>query len=215
MRDMRHLTGPPEPRGESRRGGRRAAPAMAVAFTLACTLLSGCLGAPRLEDRWTRVDILSSNAVPYQMIPVGSDSFTVHARITYRTIVTGYAVAELRGSTTLLPTSVEIAPLAPRLPMAQGIDSVLSHSVSLGRMTRAITGWDHLMQELNLDFRATVPAVLTDSSSTGPPTGLFLLCYLGSGVKVERVNQPDTVIITPFGSSQYQLLPVGMSLTAP
>jgi hypothetical protein len=80
-------------------------------------------------------------------------------------------------------------------------------------VTRAITGWDHLIQDFDLGFNATVPATLTDSSSTGPPAGLFLLCYLGSGQKIERVNQPDTLIVTPFGSSQYQLLPVGMSLT--
>jgi hypothetical protein len=209
-RDMHDLTG--ASRARFRGGSGRSRTAVVVASVLACTVAAGCLGPPRLEDRWTRVDIVSSNAVPYQVIPAGTDSFTMHARITYRTIVTGFAVAELRGSTTLLPTSVEITPLAPRLLMAQQIDTVLAHSVSLGRMTRAVTGWDHLMQDLDLNFSATVPAVLTDSSSSGPPTGLFLLCYLGSGVKVERVNQPDTIIITPFGSSQYQLLPVGMSL---
>lgn len=193
----------------------RPGSAAVLLLALAGTLLSGCLGAPKLEDRWTRLDIVSSNAVPYQTIPVGPDSFTMHARITYRTIVTGFAVAELRASTTLTPASFEIAPFAPRLPMAQQIDTVLANSVTLGRMTRAITGWDHLMQDLDLAFGATVPAVLTDSSSTGPPTGLFLLCYLGSGVKIERVNQPDTLIVTPFSSTPYQILPVGMTLTAP
>ncbi|MGH7741191.1 MAG: hypothetical protein ACRENS_04140, partial [Candidatus Eiseniibacteriota bacterium] len=168
---------------------------------------------PGIEETWTRVDLISASSVPYQAIPVGADSFTVHARITYRKILTGFAVFELRGSTTLMPSSVEIAPFAPRLVMAQQIDTVLARSVTLGRITRAVTGWDHLMQDLTLGFNGTVPATLTDSSSTGPPSGLFLLCYLGSGVKIERVNQPDTLVVTPFGSSQYQVLPVGMSLT--
>ena len=91
---------------------------------------------------------------------------------------------------------------------------MLANSVTLGRVTRAITGWDHLIQHIDFTFGATVPAVLTDSS-TGPPTGLFLVCYLGSGVKIERVNQPDTLIVTPFRSTPYQILPVGMTLTAP
>ena len=190
----------------------RAGAALAVLLAVAATLLSGCLGAPKLEDRWTRVDIVSANTVPYQVMPTGTDSFFVHSRITYRTIVTGFLVVELRGSTTRTPTSVEIAPLAPRLPMAQQIDTVLANSVTLGRVTRAITGWDHLIQDFSFGFNGVVPATLTDSSGTGAPAGLFLLCYLGSGVKIERVNQPDTIVITPFGSAQYQILPVGMSL---
>ena len=193
----------------------RPAWALAIPVALFGLVLSGCLGAPRLEDRWTRVDIVSSNTVPYQTMPVGADSFAVRARVTYRTILTGFLVIELRGSTTMTPTSVEITPLAPRLAMAQQIDTVLARSVTLGRVTRAVTGWDHLIQDFNLGFSGTVPATLTDSSSTGPPAGLFLLCYLGSGVKIERVNQPDTLIVSPFGSAQYQILPVGMSLTAP
>lgn len=198
-----------------RGGAARRAWAVTALVALAGLLLSGCLGAPRLEDRWTRVDIVGSNTVPYQTMPVGADSFAVHARVTWRAILTGFLVIELRGSTTMTPTSVEITPLAPRLAMAQQIDTVLARSVTLGRVTRAVTGWDHLMQDFDLGFRGTVPAMLTDSSSTGPPAGLFLLCYLGSGVKIERVNQPDTLVVTPFGSAQYQVLPVGMSLTAP
>jgi hypothetical protein len=196
----------------SRTASARAGAAVALLLGIAASLLSGCLGAPRLEDRWTRVDIVGSNTVPYQVMPVGTDSFAVHARVTYRTILTGYMVVELRGSTTMAPTSVEITPLAPRLAMAQQIDSVLSHSVTLGRVTRAVTGWDHLIQEFDLGFNGTVPASLTDSSGTGAPAGLFLLCYLGSGQKIERVNQPETLLVTPFASSQYQILPVGMSL---
>jgi len=195
-----------------RAASARAGAAVVLLLGIAAVLLSGCLGAPRLEDRWTRVDIVSSNTVPYQAMPVGPDSFAVHARVTFRSILTGFLVIELRGSTTMAPTSVEITPLAPRLAMAQQIDTVLSHSVTLGRVTRAVTGWDHLIQEFDLGFNGTVPASLTDSSGTGAPAGLFLLCYLGSGDKIERVNQPDTLIVTPFGSSQYQILPVGMSL---
>jgi hypothetical protein len=212
-RERRSMTAVPAAARLGPGGALRPAWVVTAALMLTGLLLGGCLGAPRLEDRWTRVDIVSSNTVPYQTIPTGSDSFAVHARITYRTILTGFAVVELRGSTTMTPTSVEIAPLAPRLAMAKQIDTVLAHSVTLGRVTRAITGWDHLIQDFDLGFNGTVPATLTDSSSTGPPAGLFLLCYLGSGQKIERVNQPDTLIVTPFGSSQYQLLPVGMSLT--
>jgi hypothetical protein len=48
---------------------------------------------------------------------------------------------------------------------------------------------------------------------TGPTAGLFLVCYLGSGVKVERQDGTDTVIVTPYASSPYQILPVGLSVT--
>jgi hypothetical protein len=180
----------------------------AAVAALAAVLVAGCFDAPEIEDRWTRVDILAASLTPGQALPAGaSQNIAVSADVTFRRILTGYAVAELRASSVPI-TSVVVGPQAPRVPMAQDIDRVLANSVTLGRMTRAVTGWDHLIQHIDFAFTGVTPAA-ADSSSAG----LFLLCYLGSGVKVERPGNTDTVIVTPFVSQTDQVLPVGLELT--
>jgi len=177
-----------------------------AAVLLASTALGGCLGAPKIEDRWTRVDIVSTNLIPYQSLPAGStQTVTGRMTVTYRAILTGVAVAELRASSTLSPGSVVVHPEAERVPMAYDIERVLQNSVPLGREARPVTGWDHLIQPIDFTFRATVP---TDSTA-----GLFLLCYLGSGTEIRLSDGTDSLVVTPFGSDQYQVLPVGMGLT--
>lgn len=180
-----------------------AAPACAIAV-----LLAGCFDEPKLEDRWTRVDVTGASVVPNQMLPPSSSqSITIGADITYRRIVTGFAVAELRASTTVPTSSVLVLPDAPRLAMAQNIDRILANSVTMGRMTRAVTGWDHLIQHIDFTFTGVTPAA-SDSAAHG----LFLLCYLGSGERIELQGGGDSIIVTPFLSEPTQILPVGMPL---
>jgi len=172
-------------------------------------LTSGCLGEPEIEDRWTRLDLESASLTPYQALPVGSAPVVnVRAAITYRSIITGFVVAELRASSTITPAEVTVHPDASRLPMAQDIDRILANSVTLGRATRAVTGWDHLIQRLDLSFAGVVPAVIDTAGAA--PGSVFLLCYLGEGEEVERQDGTDTLIVTPFDSMQYQILPIGM-----
>jgi hypothetical protein len=199
---------------KSRTGIVHAATASALLAVLAWTS-SGCLGEPKLEDRWTRVDLTGASLASGQSVPAGSTlPVQVGADITYRRIVTGYAVAELRASTTFGPGSLRMRPDADRLQMANDIDRLLATSVSMGRMTRAVTGWDHLIQHVDFTFTGLVPgSTITDSTGTGPVAGLFLVCYLGSGVKLELPSGADSIVVTPFPSNPYQILPVGLPLT--
>ncbi len=177
--------------------------------------LCGCLGEPKIEDRWTRLDLVGANTTPFQALSLGTrESISVSTNVIYRRIITGYVVADLRASSTLLPTDVNVAPGSPRLSMAQDIDRILQNSVSLGRATRAVTGWDHLIQHVDLAFGASVPAVVDTATGLGA-SSLFLLVYLGAGDEMERQDGSDTLIITPFLSSEYELLPVGMEFTVP
>lgn len=175
----------------------------------AAFLLTGCFDAPEIEDRWTRVDLTGSSVIANQALPPSSSqTITLGADVTYRRIVTGFAVAELRSSSSVSNLSVQLDPEAEqRLGMARDIDRILAGSTSLGRMTRAVTGWDHLIQHIDFTFTATTPAAGDPSAA-----GLFLLCYLGSGVEVELPGGGDSVIVTPFTSEPYEILPVGMEL---
>jgi len=178
-----------------------------LALLLSATLLGGCLGKPKVEDRWTRIDLAGSSLTPSQTLDPGSTpSITVSMAITYRSIITGVAVAELRSSS-LSTNDVVVHPDASRSEMAQEIDRILQNSVTAGRATRAITGWDHLIQHIDFTFTGAVPATVDSASA-----GLFLVCYLGSGEEMERADGSDTLIVTPFRSTQYEILPIGMEL---
>jgi hypothetical protein len=184
--------------------GRIAGATLLISATLAGT---GCFDAPKIEDRWTRIDLVGSSLAPGAILAAGStDSINASVDVIYRRIVTGYAVAELRSSS-VPTTAVALRGDAPRVPMAQDIDRILQNSVTRGRAVRAVTGWDHLIQHIDFRFGGTVPAVMDSSSA-----GWFLLCYLGSGVKIERPGQADTVIVTPYPSQPYEILPVGLEL---
>ena len=177
--------------------------------------LGGCLWEPKIEDQWTRVDLASSNLVPLQAVPSGSTlAISGRANITYRAIVTGAVVAELRASSSISSIGSIVRPDAEREPMAAAIDQLLAGSVSLGRDVKLVTGWDHLIQPFDFSFSGTVPATLDSAGvPVGAPVGLFLVCYLASATKLERPGQPDSLIIVPFISNQYRVLPVGLPLT--
>ena len=181
-------------------------------LALACgAAVNGCdaLDEPDLEDRWTRLDIEGSNVPPGRVFTAGAqESVSVSAAITYRKIVTGFAVAELRASSTLTPADLVLYEEAPRLRMATDIDRLLQNSVSVGRATRAITGWDHLIQRIDFVFSAAVPSA-ADSNAAG----LFLVCYLGSGEEIELQGGMDSLVVTPFVSTDMEILPVGRELT--
>jgi len=185
-----------------------AVAALAAATMLLCGF--GCLDEPEIKDRWTRVDIQNSNLTPNQAFAPGTQiPVTVRAQITYRKIITGFAVAELRRST-VPANSVVVHPEAERVTMANSIDAILANSVTLGRSTHAFTGWDHLQQVFDFSFTGVAPAA-TDSS--GAPVGFFLVCYMGEGEEIEIGGGQDSLVVTPFPSVPYELLPVGMELT--
>ena len=173
--------------------------------------ISSCLWKPKIEDQWTRVDIASASVVPGQVVTAGSSlALAGRANITYRRILTGVVVAELRSASGMGAAGTLVRPDADREAMAVTIDQILAGSTGLGRDTKLVTGWDHLIQPFEFTFSGTVPAAL---DSSGAPVGLFLLCYLASGTEIELPDGSDSLIVTPLNSTQYQVLPVGITLT--
>jgi hypothetical protein len=116
-------------------------------------------------------------------------------------------VAEVRYSPTLTSLSLPLDPEEHTEECARSVDRILANSVTAGRATRAVTGWDHLVQSVNLSFTAQVPpAVLTSG-------GLFLVLYMGSGDEVELANGEDSLVVTPFVSTDKEILHTGFPIT--
>lgn len=188
---------------------RMAAPAvLATALALAG---AGCLGEPPLDERWTLLEI--AEATPRAGATVPSDqplAVSVHGRITYRAVRTGFVVAELRYSESLSPAMVSLDPREHTLENARTIEYILANSVTAGRATRAVTGFDHLIQDLDLTFTVPVPAGLTAAAGDDRSSrSLFLVLYLGEGDEVELPAGGDSLVVTPFGVDDTQVLFTG------
>lgn len=187
--------------------GRRRPRWVAVLPLLGALVLGSCLGEPEVDERWTLLEMVSVTPQPNQSRPAGQLNVNVKGRVTYRDIVTGFMVAEVRYSPTLSPLSLPLNKDDHNEECAASVDQILANSVTAGRATRAVTGWDHLMQDVNLSFTASVPpAVLTSG-------GCFLVLYLGEGDEIELQNGEDSLVVTPFISTDREILHTGFPLT--
>jgi hypothetical protein len=175
-------------------------------------LCLGCLGEPEIEDRWTRLDIASTNIVPGQTLEGDSTLVRVQGSITYRSIITGAVVTEVRVSSTMTAGDVQVDPEAPRLEMARDIDDILQNSVTAGRAVRSVTGWDHLIQPIDLSFSARMPTMVDTSGTPLTPAGVWLVTYLGDEDEIELEDGRDSLVVTPFVSGEYEILAVGLTL---
>jgi len=175
---------------------------------LGALVLGSCLGEPEVDERWTLLEMVSVTPQPNQSRSASQPlNVTVKGRVTYRDIVTGFMVAEVRYSPTLTGLSLPLNKDDHNEACAASVDQILANSVTAGRATRAVTGWDHLMQDVNLSFTASVPpAVLTSG-------GCFLVLYLGAGDEIELASGEDSLVVTPFISTDKEILHTGFPLT--
>jgi hypothetical protein len=177
-------------------------------FALFAAFLPACLDEPEIDETWTKLEFLSVTPGPRQASSAGQPvNVSLKGRITYRRILTGFVVAELRYSPTIAPSSVLLNPEEHTLNDAQDIDRILANSVTTGRATRAVTGFDHLMQDVNFAFSGGVPAGA--ASGTG---GLYLLLYMGEGDEVEQEDGTDSLVVTPFRSTDREVLHTGFAI---
>ena len=165
--------------------------------------LSGCLGEPEIEERWTRIDLQtpqpSSPITPGTAVPI-----TVAGEIVYRSIITGSIVAEVRVSTTIPTGSTILDPDVSRLELLDTVDHILVNSVSAGFGVIPFTGWDHLIQDINIPFTADIPA---------PGSGtVFLLLYLADADEIELPTGEEVIVIDPFDHTAMEAFPVAIEL---
>lgn len=177
-------------------------------------VLAGCLDEPEIDERWTLVEMLASSPGPGASLPADRDiDINVTGRITYRDIETGFLVAEARYAENLDRTGLVLDPGVHTLDSALEIERILDNSVTAGRATKAVTGFDHLMQTVELDFTARVPGAL----AAAPPDSvtyrnLFLVLYIGEGDEVELQDGRDSLVVTPFRVEETQVLFTGHRL---
>jgi hypothetical protein len=191
---------------------RRGALFLAIAGVLAVTSLVACLDEPTIDKRWTLLEFVDVSPQPGQATPADQPvNVTVKGRITYRRIVTGYLVAEVRYSDTISPTSVVLDPTRHTLALAQDVDRIIANSVTAGRATKIVTGFDHLMQDVNLSFTAQVPQAMFAGGGT-PTGGLFLVLYMGDGDELRLPGGRDSLVVTPFVSEDREVLHTGFAL---
>jgi len=193
---------------------RRARPFAVAPLALAVVFVASCLGEPEIDERWTLLEMQESRPAPTQTSSASQPlDISVSARVTYRRIITGFLVAEVRYSDVIQPRDVALDPGLHTLPAAQDVDAILANSVTAGRATRAVTGWDHLMQDIDFSFTAQVPAAMFPGGAGTPPVGgLYLLLYMGSGDEIELQNGRDSLVVTPFVSTDREVLHTGYAL---
>ena len=189
---------------------RRVQGLAAVALIVAIAITAGCLGEPEIDERWTKVEMLNVAPQPTETQQAGQPiDVTVNGRITYRQILTGFLVAEVRYSDTITPDQVALDPTRHNEVNAEHIDQILANSVTAGRATRAVTGFDHLMQDIDLSFTANVPAAMFPNGQGPAVGGLYLLLYMGDGDEIELSDGRDSLVVTPFVSDDKQILHTG------
>jgi hypothetical protein len=192
--------------------------ARAAAVPAAAALLSGCLGDPPIEERWTLLELASgpdtTSVTPGQATPIA-----LTARITYREILTGFVVAEVRASSTITADDVGFENGDDYLARARDVDRILQESTSLGFATRAVTGFDHLVQEIPLTidagFAPPVPGgAPAGSTAVAPGPNLFLLVYFGDVEEVEDEDGEEIEVVTPRLSEANEILTTGVELSS-
>jgi hypothetical protein len=190
--------------------------ARSLLLGLAAATLPSCLAEPPIEERWTRLEILEASPVDLQAFQGGGPvTVAVRARITYREILTGFLVAEVRQSPTLTDDDTRFEFADRHLDIARDVDLVLTNSTALGSETVPVTGFDHLIQEIDLSFEAN-PAQGSQAPPPGsesPSSDLFLVLYFSDDVEeVELESGEEIEVIDPLLSTEADILSTGREL---
>ncbi len=193
---------------------RRMRTVAMVVAPLCLLAVAGCLGEPEIDERWTLIEMKGSSPRPGHTVNPGETvSVTVDGQITYRRIRTGFLVAEVRYSPDLAPGALDLDPEEHTLTTSHQVERVLNSSVTAGRATKAVTGFDHLVQRINFAFDAIVPAeMLNGDPDSVANRGLYLVLYLAEGEEIILADNRDSLVVTPLPVDEYELLFTGFAL---
>lgn len=160
---------------------------LARASLLTILVLPGCLGEPEIEDRWTRLDVVEveSGAIDPE---TDAPALRVRGRITYRTILTGSLIMEIRSSETLGAKDVDLREEADRLVATRQIATLLESSGTSASATRAATGFDRLIQEVDFYFPGEPP-------TPAPGGSVFAVFYFGDVDEIDVPGEDEDIVV--------------------
>ena len=183
----------------------------AAAFAAACFAFfaGGCFDSPPIEETWTRIELLSSSVNTREEFAGGAViPLQVDARITFRELLTGFLVVDVRSSATLTAADVDLEDDPDDdedgLDVARDVDRILLDSVSLAVEAVPITGFDHLIRDLEIQLDAAVPDGVGN---------IFLLVYFSDDVEEVEEDDMESIIVTPTLSTERDVLSAGMAIT--
>lgn len=185
---------------------RSSTPAALAAASFAF-LAGGCFDAPPIEETWTRIELVSSSVNSREDFAGGAViPLRVEARITFRELLTGFLVVDVRSSATLTAADVDLEDDPDDdedgLDVARDVDRILLDSTSLAVEAVPITGFDHLIRDLEVELDASVP----DSAGN-----IFLLVYFSDDVE-EVEDDMESIIVTPTLSTERDILSAGRAI---
>jgi hypothetical protein len=154
----------------------------------------GCGEEPGPEDLLTLVEIETADRSAFGP---GDSAIAAQVAITFRDWFNGGIVVETRVSSTL--TAEEISPLLAGDAEAHALawERVMAASIGAGMAERLEVGYQGLIREHEFQVPVTIPAGV--DSSGNPYANAFLVAYLADIEEIEIDDQPDSLVITPYG----------------
>lgn len=179
-------------------------PCMVVAATL-----TGCLGEPEVQERWTNLEFLAASTGARESWAVGDTvSADLRSRVTFRGHFIGFLVAEVRVSHTLTPDSLFLDDVLDPVAASVDVGRLLARSQPVARTVKGMAGYPSLRRTLETELVATVPAMVSGTFDRpgGTPRGLFLVLYMGDGEEVRLEGGRDSLVVTPFDTHDDEVL---------
>ncbi len=173
-------------------------------------LLAGCQGEPPVEERWTHLEMIGVTVPDSAGLQPG-DRVTVRldGRVTFRRLVTGFLVGEVRTAAELSADSLALDD-EDLVLASESVDHLLRRSTPVARAVKALAGFPQLRRTVPMEFTVDVPA--TPGSVDGTAPSLFLVLYMGDGEEIELADGRDSLVVDPFDTHEDEVLAQGRPL---
>lgn len=181
---------------------------------LASGILAGCLGDPPIQERWTHLEMIGV-AAPDSADLRSGDTATIRldGRVTFRRLVTGFLVGEVRVASDLTVDSLALDD-EDLVLASESVDRLLRRSTSVARSVKALAGFPQLRRTVPMEFQVRVPATPapTEGAPANPAPSVFLVLYMGDGEEVELADGRDSLVVRPFDTHEHEVLAQGRPL---
>jgi len=168
--------------------GSIAALGLCIAF-----MALGCGEKPGPEDLLTLVDVDAGDTA----FGPGDSSIASQAELTFRDWFNGGVVVEARVSSSLTAEEIAILLSGDAEAHAAAWERVMAATIGAGMAERLEVGYRGLIRHHEFQVPVTIPA--GGDSAGNPYSNVFLVAYLADVEEIEIEDQPDSLVITPYG----------------